>query len=382
MTSRERISKTLDHKEPDRIPFDLGSSVITSITKEAYINLRKYLGLPEENVKIFDHVQQLPYLDEALLKKLDVDLRMVQTHYVGGDDLVYSEEENYYYFYDRWGSKMRMPKKNGYYFDWVSFPIREISMEALEKYKWPGLDSDEAIRKLEERAKNLYENTDYALVGSGIFGGGIFEQPARIMGMEMFLTSLLSNEDFADTVMEKVTEIYIANCNKYLDALGKYIQVFVYWDDITGQNSPIISPELYRRLIKPKDKRLIEAIKKKTDAKIFLHCCGAAREFIPDFIEIGVDILNPVQVSAKDMDTKELKREFGNNITFWGGGCDTQYVLCRGTLNEVRDEVKKRIDDLAPGGGFVFNTVHNIQNDVPPENIMVMWETLQKYGVY
>ncbi|MFC2086687.1 uroporphyrinogen decarboxylase family protein [Bacteroidota bacterium] len=382
MTSRERVVRTLDHREPDRIPFDLGGTIITSITKGAYINLRHYLGLPEEDVKIFDHVQQLPYIDETLLKQLDVDVRMVQTHYVRGDDLVYSEEENYYYFFDRWGSKMRMPKKNGYYFDWVEFPIREISMDALKKYSWPELDSDESIQKLKVRAKNLFENTDYALAGTGIFGGGIFEQPARIMGMEMFLLSLLSDEHFANTVMEKITEIYIENCNKYLDELGEYIQVFVYWNDLSAQNGPMISPEMYRRLIKPKDKRLIETVKKKTDAKIFYHCCGATREFIPDFIEIGVDILNPVQVSAKDMDTAELKREFGNDIAFWGGGIDTQYVLSRGTTLEVRDEVTKRIYDLAPGGGFVFNTVHNIQNDVPPENIMAMWETLREYGVY
>jgi uroporphyrinogen decarboxylase len=382
MTPRERVKQALDHKEPDRIPFDLGGTIITSITKGAYLNLRRYLGFPEEDVRTFDHVQQLPYLDEELLKRLNADVRMVQTHYVRGDDLVYSEEENYYYFYDRWGSKLRMPKEDGYYFDWVEFPIREISMDALKQYTWPELDSYESLRKLKERARDLYENTEYALAGTGVFGGGIFEQPARIMGMELFLMSLASDEKFADTMMEKITEIYIENCNRYLDELGEYIQVFVYWNDITSQNRPLISPKMFRRLIKPKDRRLIEAVKKKTDAKIFYHCCGAAREFIPDLIEIGVDILNPVQVSAKGMDTAELKREFGNDITFWGGGCDTQHVLPNGTPQEVRKEVKKRIDDLAPGGGFVFNTVHNIQPDVPPENIMAMWEILQEYGIY
>ena len=382
MTSRERVKKALEHQEPDRIPFDLGSTIITSITKGAYINLRRYLGFPEEEIQLFDHVQQLPYIDEELLKKFKTDLRMAQTHYVSGDDLVYSEEENYYYFYDRWGSKLCMPKEGGYYFDWTEFPIREISMDVLKKYSWPELDDYDSIRKLKERAKVLYENTDYALAGTGVFGGGVFEQPARMMGMELFLTSLALDEKFADTVMERITEIYIENCNRYLDELGQYIQVFVYWNDMTGQNGPMISPEMYRRLIKPKDKRLIEAVKKKTDAKIFYHCCGAAREFIPDLIDIGVDILNPVQISAKGMDTAALKRDFGKDITFWGGGCDTQRVLPYGSPQEVREEVKKRINDLAPGGGFVFNTVHNIQPDVPPENIMAMWETLQEYGSY
>ena len=382
MTARERVKKTLNHQEPDRIPYDLGSTIITSITKGAYVNLRRHLGLPEEDVKLFDHVQQLPYIDEALLERLHADLRMVQTHYVSGDDLVYLEEEHYYYFYDRWGSKMRMPKEGGYYFDWVDFPIHEISMDALKTYAWPEPDSYEAIQTLKERAKDLYEHTDYALAGTGVFGGGIFEQPARMMGMERFLMSLALDQKFADTVMERIIEIYIENCNRYLDELGEYIQVFVYWNDMTGQNGPMISPEMYRRFIKPKDKRLIEAVKKKTDAKFFYHCCGAAREFIPDLIDIGVDILNPVQISAQGMDTAELKRDFGKDITFWGGGCDTQHVLPNGTPQEVREEVKKRIDHLAPGGGFVFNTVHNIQPDVPPENIMAMWDTLQEYGNY
>jgi uroporphyrinogen decarboxylase len=382
MTPRERINETLAHREPDRIPFDLGSSIVTSITKNAYVNLRQHLGLPYEDVKIFDHIQQLPFINEDLLKRLEVDLRMIQVPYGTDNNITYFEESNYYYIYDRWGAKMRMPKKYGNYFDWVEFPINEISMDALNQYKWPNPDSDEGIHKLAEHAKYLYTNTEYALVGTGVFGGGIFEQPARIMGMELFLQSLLSDEKFADTLMEKITELYIINCNKYLDAVGDYINVFVYWNDISSQNYPLISPDMYRRIIKPKDKRLIDAVRKKTDAKIFYHSCGAVKEFIPDFIEIGVDILNPVQVSARGMDTRELKNEFGKDITFWGGGIDTQYVLPRGTPREVQDEVRRRIDDLAPGGGFVFNTVHNIQNDVPPENIMAMWETLEKYGTY
>jgi len=160
-----------------------------------------------------------------------------------------------------------------------------------------------------------------------------------------------------------------------------YLQVFVYWNDIASQHGPLISPDTYRRLIKPKDRKLFEAVKKKSDAKIFYHLCGACRHFIPDLIEIGVDILNPVQVAARDMDTARLKKDFGKGITFWGG-VDTQRVLPYGTPEQVRDEARRRIDDLAPGGGFVFATVHNIQNDVPPENIMAAVETLHEYGLY
>jgi uroporphyrinogen decarboxylase len=382
MNSRERVLCTLNHKEPDRVPLDIGGTIVSSITSKAYMNLRDYLGMPKEQLKIFDHVQRLPYIDPELIRRLEIDVHSVQASYVAADDQEYLDDGDYWAFYDRWGSKMRMPKVNGHYFDWVEFPIRDITMDQLSNYKWPEADTEQSYLRLRDKAKYLYENSDYALAGTAVFGGGVFEQPSRMMGMGNFLMSLAANPEFADAVMSKITDIYIECCNRYLDLLGEYIQVFVYWNDIAGQNSPLISPDTYRRLIKPKDKKLFEAVKRKTDAKIFCHCCGACREFIGDLIEIGVDILNPVQVAARDMDTAELKKEFGKDITFWGGGVDTQRVLPYGTPQQVRDEVKRRIDDLAPGGGFVFATVHNIQNDVPPENIMAMVETLREYGVY
>jgi len=382
MNSRERLIIALNHKEPDRIPFDLGGTIVTSIHKDAYANLKKFLGIKIEDIKIFDYVQQLPYLDETLLKKLDVDVRMAQTNYVNSDDQEIFSDEKYYYFYDRWGSKLQMPKNNGHYFDWAEFPINSIDLEDLKNYKWPELDNLESIVKVREKAEYLYNNTEYAIAGTAIFGGGIFEQPARIMGLERFLTSIAANEKFANAVMEKITDLYIENCTRYLDEVGKYIQVFIYWNDIATQTGSLISPETYRRLIKPKDKKLLSAIKEKTDAKIFYHSCGATKNFIPDFIDIGVDILNPVQISAKDMNTGELKREFGDDIVFWGGGCDTQHILPFGKPADVREEVKKRIDDLAAGGGFVFSAVHNIQGDVPPENILAMFEAFKEYRKY
>jgi uroporphyrinogen decarboxylase len=306
----------------------------------------------------------------------------VQTDYVAGADLQYSEEPGYYYFHDRWGAKLRMPKDGGHYFDWVEFPIKEISLEALARYRWPEPDRPEALRPLAEKARALFRDTDYALAGSGVFGGGIFEQPARMMGMENFLLSLALEPKFADALMEGITELYIENCNRYLEQLGKYLHVFVFWDDMSSQSGPMLSPELYRRLIKPKQKRVLDAVRKKTRAKIFFHNCGAAREFIPDLIDIGVDILNPVQISAAGMDTAALKRDFGRDLVFWGGGCDTQRVLPLGSPAEVREEVKRRIGDLAPGGGFVFAAVHNIQAEVPPANVMAMVETLHREGVY
>jgi uroporphyrinogen decarboxylase len=202
------------------------------------------------------------------------------------------------------------------------------------------------------------------------------------MGLENFMMALISEPQFADRLMDQVTDIYIESCNNYLDKVGQYLNVFTFWDDLAGQDGWLIRPEIYRKMIKPKQRRLVEAIKKKTGAKLFYHSCGATRGLIPDLIELGFDILNPVQVSARGMDSRKLKQDFGRDIVFWGGGVDTQHVLPFGSPQEVADEVKRRIDDLAPGGGFVFAAVHNIQAYVPPENIVTMFDTALQYGRY
>jgi uroporphyrinogen decarboxylase len=382
MKPRERVRLALDHKEPDRIPIDLGATIVTSIATTSYIQLKKHLGMPLEEIKLLDYVQQLPYVDEALQERFGVDFRMVQLPAATAPGLTIFEEGDYYAFVDRWGSKLHMPKQGGLYFDWVDFPIKESTMEALDRYKWPRPDPPEYNDRLAAQARDLYENTDYALVGSAVIGGGIFEQPARTMGLESFLMALLTEPAFADRLMERITDIYVESCNAYLDKLGPYLQVFTFWDDMAGQSGWLIRPDIYRRMIKPKQRRLVDAIKKKTDAKLFYHSCGATRDLIPDLIDLGFDILNPVQVSARGMDTRQLKADFGKDIVFWGGGVDTQHVLPFGTPQEVADEVKRRIDDLAPGGGFVFAAIHNIQAFVPPENVVAAFETALEYGGY
>jgi uroporphyrinogen decarboxylase len=379
MKSRERVSLALNHQEPDRIPIDLGGSIVTSITKSAYIDLKQFLGLPQEEIKLLDYVQQLPYLTEDLLQRFQVDFRMVQLPAATAPGLSIFEEGDYLAFIDRWGSKLHMPRQGGLYFDWVDFPIQSASLQALDEYQWPRPDPLENNLRLRDQAKFLYEMTDYALVGSAVIGGGIFEQPARTMGLENFLMALVSEPQFVDRLMDRITDIYIESCNNYLDLLGDYIQVFTFWDDICTQDGWMIRPDLYRQLIKPKQKRLVEAIKKKTQAKLFCHSCGATFDLIPDLIDLGFDILNPVQVSARGMDSKRLKQTFGKDIVFWGGGVDTQSVLPFGKPQDVVDEVKRRIDDLAPGGGFVFAAVHNIQAFVPPENIVALFDTALEY---
>jgi uroporphyrinogen decarboxylase len=382
MNFRERVTLALNHQEPDRIPIDLGGSIVTSVTKSAYIDLKRFLGLPQEEIAMLDYVQQLPYLTEDLLQRFQVDFRMVQLPAATAPGLSIFEEGDYLAFIDRWGSKLHMPRQGGLYFDWVDFPIQSTSLQALDEYKWPRPDPLENNLRLRDQAKALYESTDYALVGSAVIGGGIFEQPARTMGLENFLMALVREPQFVDRLMDRITDIYIESCNNYLDLLGEYIQVFTFWDDVCTQDGWMIRPDLYRKLIKPKQKRLVEAIKKKTQAKLFYHSCGATFDLIPDLIELGFDILNPVQVSARGMDSKRLKQTFGKDIVFWGGAIDTQSVLPFGKPQDVVDEARRRIDDLAPGGGFVFAAVHNIQAFVPPENIVALFDTALEYGRY
>ena len=227
MTPRERLVSTLNHRETDHIPFDLGGTIVTSITEQAYTALRRHLGKQEDEIKIYDHVQQLPYLDEELLDRLEVDVRMVHTRYISEKDQRYTEDDGYYSFVDRRGSKLRMPKEGGFYFDWVEFPINGISREALNAYRWPEPDSREAVLELKARARDLWENTDYGVLGTGVFGGGIFEQPSRIMGMERFLESLARDEKFALTVMDWIAALYFENSINYLEEIGQYINVYI-----------------------------------------------------------------------------------------------------------------------------------------------------------
>ena len=380
MNHRERLLTALNHQEPDRIPVDLGSTGITTLTVGAYQDLMAHLGLPIGKLQLSDHIQRLAVVDEAVLTRFDADTRMVQP--LSAEDPAVVADGDYWVMEDNWGSKLRMPREGGFYYDWFEFPLAEATVADLESYPWPSLYSEVELDALAERARMLTEETDYARVASLIFGGGIIEQPSRLMGMENFYISLVKNRPFADALIDKLTDIYIAVSEQCLDRIGDQIDVVAYWDDLGSQNSLLFSPKLYRELVKPKQRRLVEAIKAKTDAKIFIHSCGAIRPLIPDLIEVGFDIINPVQFSAGGMDLAELKREFGQDVVFWGGSVDAQSTLAFGSPAEVRDEARRSIETLAPGGGFVFSSIHNIQSQVPPENIVALFETAAEYGGY
>jgi uroporphyrinogen decarboxylase len=266
-----------------------------------------------------------------------------------------------------------------FYHELMNSPLADDSIGDLDSYPWPDPLDPGYTNGLTDEAKQLYEHTDYALVGDGGFKS-FWELGYLLRGYDRFLMDLVVNPDFVDALLGRLFEINIAATGRYLEAAGPYIQVFRTADDMATQQGLLLSPEMYRRFIKPLYKKYYDFIKSKTDAKIFYHSCGNVTDLLDDFIDNGLDIINPVQVSAMP-DTAALKKRFGDRLVFWGG-IDTQHVLPEGTVQEVEQEVRTRIRDLAPGGGFVLAAVHNIQPDVPPENILAMAEAVKKHGRY
>ncbi len=383
LTSLERVRAALEHREPDRIPFDLGGSILTGINHNTYRRLRKYLGLPDREVIIEDRAQQLAKVDDDVKERLKVDVDGINPRGRADEKPEEGEKGDYFYYVDEWGIEWHMPKEGGHYYDMRRHPMAGLPPEeAMRRFQYPDPTDLSRYSGIKEEAERLFHNGRAYILGRN--APGIFEISLWSRGFEDFYVDMITNKKFVEWLMDQILEVKAKYWEIILEGVGENVLVISEADDLAGQNGPLVSPKLYRELIKPRHTELFSRIKKmaKTKVYIFFHTCGAVKELIPDLIESGVDILNPVQVSAAGMHTKELKREFGKDITFWGGGVDTQRVLPRGTKQEVIDEVKRRIEDLAPGGGFVFSTVHNIQGDVPPENIMTMWETLQEYGRY
>jgi len=381
MNSRDRVISVINHNMPDRIPFDLGSTPNTGIHINAYRDLLSYLDMDSYDLKICDITQQLACIQENILNKFSIDTRGVLPKNPSNWRLnIENSDDGSSYFVDQYGIGWKMPK-GGYYFDLYNSPLSKFSVKDLNKYNFPNSYDKMRIRGLEEEIIDLYNKGFFIIFNS--IGGGFLELSLLLRGFEEFYCDLALNPKFACILMDKLLEIEMNYWDFILSNFGEYIQMIYTANDLGSQESLLMSPSFYRKYIKPRQKKLNEFIKKKkSDIFIYFHSCGSILEIIPDLIEVGVDALNPIQVSAADMDTKKLKKEFGQDITFWGGGIDTQRVLPYGTPKEIKEEVKRRIDDLAEGGGFVFAAVHNIQSDVPPQNIMAMWEALEEYGRY
>jgi len=383
-TSRRRVEASLNHQEPDRVPFDLGGTILTGIHEKAYRRLRTYLGLPEVEIEIEDTFQQLARVHDDVKQRLEVDVCGINPGPPNAHRPRTWTEEAYHKYLDEWGIEWWMPRDGGFYYDMRVHPLANITgVKDLAAVRFPDPLDPGRYEGIAAKADELMNRRQVAYV-LGRNAPGIFEMALWMRGFENYYCDMLADRPLAEALLDIVCEIKMKYWARVLELVGENVMVVSEADDLCTQDRVLVAPDLYRELIKPRHTRLFSFIRKhaRVPVKIFYHCCGAVTTILPDLIESGIDILNPVQVSAAGMDTRELKRRFGKDLTFWGGGVDTQRILPRGTPADVRQEVRRRIEDLAPGGGFIFNTVHNIQADVPPENIMAMWEAVREYGVY
>ena len=383
MTSKQRVAASLNHKEPDRVPLDLGGTCVTGISRKALTRFLDYVGFKHDEIEISDLFQQLGRPPKDVLSWLGVDVRPLDPRPSSTYQMKMQRVGDSDRFYDEWGIGWRKPLDSELYYDMFDHPLKSAANAAeLQSFSWPDPEDPVRYESLADDAKEIEETTNAAIV-LGRMAPGIVELAAWMRGFENFYADLAGDPDFACSLLDIVLEIKMRYWELAIPSVKDRIVVISEADDLASQTDPIISPAVYRKLIKPRHKKLLDHIRKLApDAFIFFHSCGAIYDLIPDFIEAGVDILNPVQVSAVGMEPKRLKKDFGDAVTFWGGGIDTQMTLPYGTPQQVRDEVHQLIDAFAPGGGFIFNTVHNIQADVPPENLEAMYSALREFGIY
>ncbi|GAB4558741.1 MAG: uroporphyrinogen decarboxylase family protein [Anaerolineae bacterium] len=421
LTSRERVSMALAHREPDRVPLDLGGSAVTGMQVNSVYRLRQALQLdpPGTPVKVIEPYQMLGEIAPDLMDALGVDVvpltaRKTMFGFVNegwkpwelwdgtpvlvpekfntepdanGDILMYPEGDRSV------PPSARMPK-GGFYFDSIprQKPIDEATLDPADNLEEFGPISEEDLAYFAQEADRLYNETDKAIFAS--FGGTSFgdialvpapwlKDPKGIRDVEEWYISTVTRRDYVYRVFERQCEIALENLEKIHRVVGERVSVlFVTGTDFGMQTGPFISPETYRQLYAPFHRQINDWVHRNTTWKTFIHTCGSVMALIPEFIEVGFDILNPVQTSAADMDPGTLKSRFGDQIVFWGGGVDTQKTLPFGTPDDVRRQVRERIRIFGRGGGFVFNTVHNVQAGVPVENLLALYETVREYGVY
>lgn len=378
MTSRDRVRTALAHREPDRIPFDLGGSRMTGIHVRAHGPLRRALGLADHEPRVIDVVQQLAEVEPDLLDALGADVRAVLPRSPASYRREIRREGAHLAYVDEWGVGRRMPADGGLYYDAATSPLAgEIDDAAIDRFDWPDPADPTRYEGMAEEARR-YALEERRAVHVGSICSGVTEGLFKLRGFEDGYMDLAADPARARRIMGRILDIKLEYWSRVLPMLDGIVDVVGEADDLGGQDRTLFSPATYRELVKPFHRELFAYLHAHTDATVFFHSCGAIRDLIPDLIEVGVDALNPVQVSAAGMDGAGLKREFGRDLAFWGGGVDTQHVLGAGSPADVRADVRRRVEALAPGGGFVFATVHNIQPNVPPGNIVAMWRALRE----
>lgn len=372
MTHRDRVLTAVDHKEPDRIPMDMGS-VGSLLVDSVYFDVKKQLGITED-IPPYRMGSTANYYDERIMEALDTDFRHV---WLSSPDKPKNVQNPDGTVTDEWGITW---SKEGSWPD--IFPLKDLNEQEISNFAWPGLSKGWNVDALRERARHFYQETDYAVVAKSVLdGAGIFERCYYMRSLEQFFTDMMENEDLVRYLVQRVMEVEISRWDIYLSAVGEYVQIIQRATDLGTQSGLLISPAMYRKFIKPADQKVYEFIKKKAPhAKIWFHSCGAIEPLIGDFLDIGVEILNPVQPNCTGMDSYELKRKYGSKLTFHGG-IDIQKAL-PGSKEDVIREVETRIKAFAPGGGYILAPANHIQKDTPGENVLTMYRHAAEYGKY
>ncbi len=386
MNSRERVNTTLNHKEPDKVPIDLGGNQ-SSIHIKAYKKLLDYLEIEDENIQYADFVQQIVRPCDEVLERFSIDVRYVQP--LGGmvrvQDMEPQYEAKYVGLYDQfgvfWGNDAKKDLDEILYYDPVIHPFADFkSVSDIRDFDWPNGRDKTPFNGLKEYAKDLRENTDFALSTPPV--GCIYEYCTFLFGFTKTLRYLRTKPEFIIVTMEELLKYWTDYVTTFLEEVGSYLDIVCINGDIAEQAGPIMSVKLYENMIKPIERKLSKRIHELVETKINYHSCGSVSLFIPHFAEIGYDVINPVQISAYDMEPCSLKERFGDIMSFWGGLCNTQSTLPFGTLKQIRDEVRRNFECLKPGGGFVASNIHNITAEVPPQNIVAMFDAANEFGNY
>ncbi len=413
MTSQQRILTALNHQQPDRVPIDFGGHRSSGIMAIAYHKLKKHLGITSGDIYVYDMIQQLAIVEEPVLRFFDVDTIEMGRGFLRNDSdwkewrlpdgtpckiphyvNVEKRGENWYLLNDD-GLELGVQKQGCLYFEQTHYPLAERGIadddfsdleNRLGENMWavahPGghLDANKPDdwQQLRDGARRLRESTDRAIIG--LFGGNMFETPQMLYRMDNWLLYQMMYPDQVHIFLEKLATIHLRNLEKWLSAVGPYIDVILFGDDLGSQTGPLISVDMYREFYKPFHKKLWNRAKELADVKVLLHSCGAIEPYIEDFIDAGLDAVNPVQISCTGMDATLLKEKYGGRFTLWGGGCDTQSILPNAASDDIKKHVRQQIDILSPGGDFVFQQVHNIMANVPPENIVAMFKAVNNHA--
>jgi uroporphyrinogen decarboxylase len=389
MTSSERLDKALNHNEPDRVPYDLAGTTVTAISKKAFVKAMEYRGMSSEyDSKEIDPIQQIVTPAAEILKQLNSDTRRIGARRIPDYEKIVTASNGVLELTDIWGCTWKMDERKDYYFNQYSCPLEQYGSieEGLKNYRFPNLDNHSVLIRndLSEQVRSIQ---DFGVIADRNCAG-LTETSLRIRGYQNWYLDTITDQAGVEKLFDMITEYKAAYWDLVIDwlfenNLAERVNVVSECDDLGTQTSTLLEPEYLRKTVIPRYEFLWSRIRKRLPhVKVFMHSCGSVRILLPDLIEAGMDIYNPVQFTAANMELAGLKKDFGKDLVFWGGGVNTQSTLKNATPEKVRDEVKKILDIMAPGGGFVFTPVHNIQEDVPPENFWAMWDTLMDYGKY